>query len=399
MRLLGPSERTPIKRSTEIRTRDAFLLLALTVTGCAGGWAVPTPPPGLSRQNLRLADRIAKSPHGLFRFVNRSFAAEVCERFTNDLGPVVNLHGDAHIEQYAVTDLGRGLTDFDDAARGSAAIDLMRMAVSLHLTCDANGYGCESVLDSLWRGYAETLESGEKPQSAPSWVLRTRAEFTDPRATVLDDLEKLMQPIDDPPRLNDVVARYQAQMRAEQPSLGDRFLTVKSSGRLSVGVGSALDEKYLLRVEGLSAIAEDDLFLEIKEVRDLSGISCLSSLDLGSPLRVLRGEERISYTPYNLAGYVMLPPAPPRARAFWVHEWADHYVEAEFDQFPDIADLEAIAYDIGAQLALGHPRSPDPAVAGETTLALREWFSRNRVRLGSVARSLADSVREAWSAL
>ena len=37
--------------------------------------------------------------------------------------PLFNLHGDAHLEQYAITDLGRGLTDFDDSSRGPAIVE------------------------------------------------------------------------------------------------------------------------------------------------------------------------------------------------------------------------------------------------------------------------------------
>ena len=40
--------------------------------------------------------------------------------------PTVTLHGDPHLEQYAVTDAGRGLTDFDDASKGPAILDLVR---------------------------------------------------------------------------------------------------------------------------------------------------------------------------------------------------------------------------------------------------------------------------------
>jgi Ser/Thr protein kinase RdoA (MazF antagonist) len=42
----------------------------------------------------------------------------------------VNLHGDAHLEQFAVTDASFGLIDFDDAVGGPAVIDLLRFGVS-----------------------------------------------------------------------------------------------------------------------------------------------------------------------------------------------------------------------------------------------------------------------------
>src|SRR3990172_1284671 len=70
--------------------------------------------------NPELLERIKGSPHGYFRFINIEFSKEICRRFQNRLPgtPSFNLHGDAHIEQYAITDLGRGLTDFDDSSTG-----------------------------------------------------------------------------------------------------------------------------------------------------------------------------------------------------------------------------------------------------------------------------------------
>lgn len=93
--------------------------------------------------NLALVERIVGTPHGYFRFINRQFAGRVCEMFAEDVArlPPVNLHGDAHLEQYAVTEMGYGLADFDDAAVGPAAIDLVRFGVSLRLAGEELGWG------------------------------------------------------------------------------------------------------------------------------------------------------------------------------------------------------------------------------------------------------------------
>ncbi len=57
----------------------------------------------------------------------------MCETLEQALAgtPTVNLHGDPHVEQYSVTESGRGLTDFDDASTGPAALDIVRFAVSI----------------------------------------------------------------------------------------------------------------------------------------------------------------------------------------------------------------------------------------------------------------------------
>jgi hypothetical protein len=79
-----------------------------------------------------LVGQLHDTPHNYFRFVNRPFSGAVCGLFDDVRGslPEVNLHGDAHVEQYAVTSLGRGLTDFDDSGRGPYVVDLVRFGVS-----------------------------------------------------------------------------------------------------------------------------------------------------------------------------------------------------------------------------------------------------------------------------
>ncbi len=58
-----------------------------------------------------LLQRIVAGPHGYFRLINAQFSQEVCRRFeaSDGVSPSLNLHDDAHLEQYAVTEIGRGL--------------------------------------------------------------------------------------------------------------------------------------------------------------------------------------------------------------------------------------------------------------------------------------------------
>ena len=48
--------------------------------------------------------------------------------------PNVQLHGDAHLEQYAFTKSAWGLDDFDDSTRGPALVDIIRFLGSIDLT-------------------------------------------------------------------------------------------------------------------------------------------------------------------------------------------------------------------------------------------------------------------------
>src|SRR5262249_20381670 len=58
----------------------------------------------LAGASADLIDRLRADAFAYFRFVNRPWAALVCEAFADvpDL-PIVRLHGDAHVEQFALT--------------------------------------------------------------------------------------------------------------------------------------------------------------------------------------------------------------------------------------------------------------------------------------------------------
>jgi len=101
--------------------------LALAVVLAAGGVAGAQVSAPLRPDAGRLAaappamqERLREDPVVYFRFLNADWAAAVCEAFRGELHalPSAILHGDAHLEQYALTATAHGLDDFDDAAHG-----------------------------------------------------------------------------------------------------------------------------------------------------------------------------------------------------------------------------------------------------------------------------------------
>src|SRR4051812_16816266 len=69
-----------------------------------------------------LLDRLRADPFTYFRFVNRAWTERVCQLFADVHPPMVRLHGDAHVEQFALTKDAWGLDDFDDSIRGPTFI-------------------------------------------------------------------------------------------------------------------------------------------------------------------------------------------------------------------------------------------------------------------------------------
>ena len=315
------------------------------------------------KKNPKLLSRILAGPHGYFRFVSGAFSLAVCGRFQERLSsiPVVNLHGDAHLEQYAVTDTGRGLTDFDRSTRGMAYLDHVRFGVSIHLACLANGWAGQerAIVAEFFHGYYAALKDPQMLSPPPALVNRIRDTFSNDHSWLLKRAEGLMEPME---RTEDEVKQamqdYARQMLEQDPGITSSFFSVKKTGRLRLGIGSALDEKYLIRIEGATAAPEDDLILEAKEIRELDGIGCIE-ITSAEPERILKGQARIAYEPQRYAGYFVMQPlkSPSQTKTFWVFAWDDDYEELSINKsFESLEDLRSISYDVGVQLGLGHPK-------------------------------------------
>lgn len=349
-------------------------------------------------ENPELLERILDSPHGYLRFINIPFSQEVCRRFGDSLDgvPLVNLHGDAHVEQYAVTDLGRGLTDFDDSSRGPSVIDLIRLGVSLRLASELRGWQAQAdeIFARFLEGYRTALEDPQAEPPTPAVAERLQAGFEYDREKYFEWVNSISDPVPSAEATALVVALgpYVELMVAENSDLEPRFFEVASVGFLRLGIGSALDRKYLVRIRGRTDSPEDDLLLELKQVRDLTGIECIRVGQGTDPLRILIGQSRIAYQPYRLLGYVRF-----WGETFWIHAWVDNYVEASIRQtFRSPAELAEVAYDIGVQLGRGHPNQIASPLDLQLRRELMRLLERDEPHIEAACRSLAAEVEDAW---
>ena len=354
-------------------------------------------------QNPKLLKRILRGPHGYFRFINEIFAEEVCVRFRDDLGwiPNVSLQGDAHLENYAITERGRGLTDFDAATLGPVVLDLVRFGVSIHLASRVNGWEkeAEPIVNSFLSGYRAALEDPELTVPPPELVSRIRARFTTDRELTLAAQETLMQPLEvSREEFKREIEQYLDQMAAQNPELPPHFFEIENAGRLKIGIGSALDEKYLFQVEGPTKAHADNVILEMKEVRDLREISCILASE-ANPERPILMQARLAYQPYRYAGFVIfaLSKGDEREKMFWVHEWADHYHELSIrTSFKTAADLHDIAYDAGVQLGLGHPKSIADSYSDHLRGRLLITVTELQERINRTISDLTKQTIAAW---
>ncbi len=343
-----------------------------------------------------LVEKLGATPHGYFRFVNALFAAETCRLFTDVAAalPEVNLHGDAHVEQYAVTSLGRGLTDFDDCTRGKAVIDLVRFGTSLLLAAREKGWaaGEQRFVDAFLGGYRVGLRGTRREMRTPELVTHTRAGFRWDHGPALRQAHAL---IDKAPLPRDVfadgVAQFAGLVRFAR-ELPEGFFDVKRVGALTMGVGSALDEKYLIIFEGETASAEDDLVVEAKQIRDLAGNPCVRT-DVGAS-RVLDGQRLIAYEPFAFAAVV-----PHGGKFFWMHDWTDDYREASIrSAIRTPRDLREIAFDAGVQMGRAHPKRPDGSPDKDRRKAVLRSLNATEARVRVAIREMAEKTEAAWRA-
>ncbi len=349
-------------------------------------------------RNPELLERILSSPHGYFRFINIPFSQEVCRRFSESLSgtPAFNLHGDAHIEQYAVTDLGRGLTDFDDSSTGPAVLDLLRFGVSLNLACKAQGWSkqTDKLLDKFISGYRMTLLEPDTEAEEPTLVKRLKSRFEYNREKYFVWIDSLMQkmPRKEYDELFTAMTPYIESMISEGPELTKEFFQFQKAGYLRMGIGSALDIKYLVRIHGKTSEPFDDVVLEIKQIRDISGIDCIAVPQKSDPFRVLVGQARIAYQPYNFLGYIRF-----RNYNFWVHSWVDNYIELKIGaSLQSVEELAEVVYDVGIQLGRGHTNQ----IASPRDVYLRreqiDFLNKYESKIKKICSELAKQTIAAW---
>jgi len=383
------------------RRRLAALALATALGGAAPAraaerLAVDPADPRLA-ERPEVTARLVSSAHAYFRFINSGFAAEACDAFADVLDefPEVNLHGDAHVEQYAVTSLGRGISDFDDCTRGKPIIDLVRFGTSILLAAREKGWREkeEDLLAEFLKGYRDALKKPRRLIPIPQVATRVRNSFRWDRAPALREAHALIDAAPLPPlSFEDTVGEFAGLVRFGRDDLPRHFFRVKRVGALQMGIGSALDEKYLIILESWTERDDDDLIVEAKQIRDLSGNPCVRT-DVGAS-RILDGQRLIAYEPFAFSAVVRRG-----GKFFWIHDWTDDYQEASIATvIQTVRDLEQIAYDAGIQLGRAHPKRPDGTADEARQREARRALERHTARLRVVVRRLADETEAAWSA-
>jgi hypothetical protein len=335
-------------------------------------------------------EKLRRSPFAYFRFINRPFADAVCELYAKSLTtmPTVNLHGDAHLEQYAVAVDGRGLADFDDAAVGPPVVDLLRFATSLALATHGDRLAASRAIGAFLAGYERALDDPTVVGPEPAVAARLRARFA---PTTTEWLDGITRHITDPdaaerPGLEAMWTEYVEVMTRQSSDMAPSFLIPKKLGLFRGGIGSAGRWTMLVRVEGPSNADDDDVIVEAKELGAGSLGSCIMGRDR-DPMRVILGQARLSGRPQRLLGM-----GTSNGRPFYTHAWRTHYRELSLADLRDPAEVAEIAHDVGLQLGRGHPNLIADPHAAALRASLKALLARLEPSMPDIADGLAQRV-------
>ena len=348
-----------------------------------------------------LIDRLRAEPFAYFRFVNRAWTERACEAFADLPSPtIVRLHGDAHVEQFALTQDAWGLDDFDDSTRGPAFIDVVRFLGSLDLASRQRGWS--RARDRLWtrffEGYRLGLSNPDFRPPEPEIVGRLRRQAPVARGTYLEWGERQMQPLDEA-RSTAIVSGMEAferLMRGERPDLAPGYFAVKRAGWLRMGVGSATVRKILMRVSGPTADPADDVLLEGKEVVSLEGVRCLETPTTPPAIRVVAGARQLGRLKHDIlavAPTLLLPAAADHAEPWldwWISSWEPTYREVRVNDLRSAEDLADIAFVSGWQLGVGKV----PSVKSQELFSCTMLESRLRKETSVIVEELLAGWRE-----
>lgn len=382
----------------------ATICVVLLAKPSAQGQIRPLPT-ALAEAPTELLDQLRADPFTYFRFVNRPWAARVCQAFSDVSGlPIVRLHGDAHVEQFAFTNDSWGLGDFDDSARGPAFIDLVRFLGSIDLATRQRGWSDDR--DALWdrffAGYRAGLSNPKLRPPAPDivGVLRKEAPLT--RAAFLAWGESQMQPMPEAASKSVVAGMeaFERFVRPARPDIRQGHFAVKHAGWLRRGIGSAATRKVLIRVQGPTADDEDDELLEAKEVTNLEGVGCLEDPSTPPALRVVDGTRQLSRLKHDILAVgptELIPAAADRAKRglqWWVASWEASYREVQLSDLRSVEDLAEIAYDSGVQLGAGDPSDVSAGKQQQLLSSVEKLEDRFRKETAIIVNELLAGWRE-----
>ncbi|MEJ7597042.1 MAG: DUF2252 family protein [Kofleriaceae bacterium] len=344
-----------------------------------------------------LIAKLVQSRFRYFRMLAEPFEVRTCDAFqqANRSLPVTAVHGDAHVEQFVVTAKTFGLEDFDHSGFGPAVVDLVRYAASLHVACSDVAWPCNgdaavaTFLDAYRASLATQPSAGEL-----AVVQRLRAKAPASRARWLAWVDTRMIPLE-PGVERSIRLRWAAfadeslELHPERPRSTYDVIRV---GSLSMGVGSALEHKVLLRVAGPSSEPADDLVIEARDTAVPHARGCVWRGTYGEST-ILMFISILGRRMPEVYGFAALLGDSTR---FWLQSWDAGYVELSMRDVTSQSALEELAVDaarqLGGQLWTEFPEEFRRYQRHAQLRALRSTSAQ----IAKLSKQLARESNQAW---
>jgi hypothetical protein len=368
-------------------------------------------PESLKHATPELIQRLRADPYVYFRFVNRSWIARICDDFGAELRslPVVRLHGDPHVEQFAYTNDAWGLDDFDDSARGPAAIDIVRFLGSIDLAARQRFWEKhrEKLFDGFVEGYKRGLAEPDYLPRAPEIVRQLRAQAPRTRAAFLALNDSRIQPLTEG-AMKAVIAAVEAFagiVLRERPDLVSGYFRVVRAGWVQGGVGSAATPKIMVRVQGASDDPADDELLELKKIGDLGGLRCLETPAFQPTLRIIDGSKQLGRLKHSILAAgpeLVIPEVAARGQRlddWWLRNVDPSYRQVGLTDLRSVDDLAAIVHDAGVQLGAGRLQDKTPTLNSFDRKRIFAAAGKLDKRYRQEATKLVDELLLGWKEL
>lgn len=353
----------------------------------------------LTSGGATMVKKLESSPYRYFRFVSREFESRTCWAF-RDLKynlPVIAVHGDAHLEQFVVTNDTYGLEDFDRAGYGPAVVDLVRYATSIDLACKQATFPCDAAtaIEKYLTQYRASIDKPGPRLAMPAVSARVQKKAPQDRKAWLAWVDTQMLPLskEEEERTRRSWAAFRDLQRAVHPDRPAEFYEIVRVGELKMGVGSALERKLLFRIRGPSTDPLDDVVLEARSGDITESSGCVWRPSHGTALHVLLFMSLLGPRMPDVIGFVSFDRAPDN-RPFWVQSWNAGYVELSTTDIQSQAELEELVANAGQQLA-GHfwTKFPEQLRAYQRFAQLQA-FDSVRARVVTLSREMAREIVE-----
>ena len=262
--------------------------------GCASRH-LDVSPEVLASARPEVLERVRTNPYNYFRLVNREWTARVCEMLAADLPgqPVVQLHGDAHVEQFAYMRDAWGLT-ISTTPRGGwpPPTSCGSWARSSWSRASAATHDRDRIFDRFFDGYRRACMSDPAYQPPePSVVRRHRAATT---PTSREAFLGVVRGADETDTRGPTARRRRVdagleRMRADRPDIPEGH-----PGRARRGSGDGHRECASPKPMARGSIDDpaDDVLLEAKAVRSRGTAECLEQATSAPTFRIVEGSRR-----------------------------------------------------------------------------------------------------------